>query len=764
MTSSLAGLASDSPTPNAAPALPVPPPPERASLPDDDLVAVLDPDRAPGNTAALIELFEEQLTLRAREEQLLDEWEQEVRRQVGDSADAIVASVRSAYTGVIDIVAVPAAPAAPSAADSAPAASPVGESAPAASPAADSAPTAPGTVASAVDPATLTGDDLTDLLADAPPPAPAQRTVATPPEYLDLDQPVPPPLVEPTPLAPVPDPTAVASWDALLASSSVDAVSDTEAEASAPSSEGEPEPARVPVSTAPDRAPDVVTVDPGKDPAHDAPATASAPADVPARGPRAFAIEQSALEPTPEALRAGRAVRTFWLWFAVSASALTIGIGALLVADGASLRQAILAALLGVALSGFLLGVVTRTGRWSGQPTIVVGRATFGTVGNALPAALAVLVRVLWAAAALVLSGLGVADVLVASNLDGGLDRSVLAALVAGGGLVLAFGCALLGFGAIATVGAVVAPVAGVLAVGVVAFTADRVDLEGALSIPDGSWALLVQGGVLVLSVVGLAWVSSGGDLVRYQARSSSGSAAALWTALGIALPALALISWGALLAASGTGLAESLVASPVAALASLVPAWFTVPLMAAIALSLVAAAALSLYSGGFAVLTLGPAGPRWAGVVVSAIVAAALLAGLLVAGGGLDGVLRDALVVLAVPVAAWAGIVGTETLLRRRRVHAASLLSRAGVYPAARWGPLAGLVLATAVGWGLVDGGSALAGWTGYLFSAFPALSSDWLTSDVGVVIALVLGAITALATLPALRRLHEAEERATA
>ena len=50
-----------------------------------------------------------------------------------------------------------------------------------------------------------------------------------------------------------------------------------------------------------------------------------------------------------------------------------------------SLRQAIVAILAGVALSFLPLGLGTLAGKWSGQPTMVVSRATFGHVGNILP-------------------------------------------------------------------------------------------------------------------------------------------------------------------------------------------------------------------------------------------------------------------------------------------------------------------------------------------------------------------------------------------
>lgn len=803
----LAGLSA----PEAAPPSPsIPPPPSRASLTDADLVAVLDPDLAGGNTGALINLFEEQLTLREQELRQLDAWEEQVRRLGVDSADEIVASVRSAYTGVIDVVPpaahaqTPSASSPPAAAEPAPA--PPLAPAPNDVPSADSAPTAPGqVVAPVIDPATLTAGELSSVLAGAPPPDMAQRTVATPPEDgLDLDESVPPPLVEPDIAESPSDPLAQASnWDALLAAATEGTPATPDPPAASPftltptspaapaetaaldeelgpdrladTAPPSPEPAPAPPPSAPAPAPAAApAVAPApaapQPPAAEAPpATAHPPlptgADTPARGPRAFALEQSALEPTPAALRAGRAVRLFWLWFAVNASVVTVALGALLIADGASLRQAVLAALGGVALSSFLLGVITRTGRWSGQPTIVVARATFGTVGNAIPAGVAVLVRVLWASALLYLLGIGVAEVLVEAQLDGGLGRPTMTVIVAAVGFLIAAAAALVGFGLIARLGAIIAPLAGILVVGLIVLTAPLVDLGNALSIPDGSWALLVGGSVLILSAIGLAWVSSGGDLVRYQAPGATGTAAALWTGLGVAVPAFLLIGWGAVLSASNPLVLQGLAANPVDTLARLLPLWYPVPLALAVGLSLIAGAAFSLYSGGFAVLTLGAPAPRWLGVLIAAVVATAALVALILAGGGVAGLLRDALVVVAVPVAAWAGIVGTETLLRRRRVHAPSLLQPGGVYPAVRWVPLAGFAVTTALGLGFVTASTSWLAWTGYLWPLVPLpTDSAWVNSDAGVILALLLGALVAAISLPGLRRLHDAEASATA
>ncbi len=478
----------------------------------------------------------------------------------------------------------------------------------------------------------------------------------------------------------------------------------------------------------------------------------------PPRDPAALRVEESALEPTPAALRAGRSLRLFWLWFSVSASAVSIGLGGVLLALGMSLREAILSALIGVALSFLPLGLGTLAGKWSGQPTIVVSRATFGIVGNAVPALLAVVTRLVWAAALVWMLGTGIASALGPLGLDPALTAPVAAAV----GLVIAASVAGLGFGLIVRVAAVASVLAAVLLVALIALTVPRLDIPQALTIPDGGWALVVTGVVLVFSVIGLAWAQSSGDLARYQSRSTLGVGAVMGTGFGATLPAFLLVCWGALLAASDPQLASGLATDPIGALGAVLPGAGSFALVLALAISLVLAAALALYSGGFAILSAGLRAPRWGAVLAASVGAGAVLAVLAVTAPALDSLVRDGLTTLAVPVAAWAGVFGAETMMRRRRVHSPSLLRSGGVYPAVRVLNLVVLLGVTVIGWGLTAADTAGLGWQGYLW---PLLGADpvLIASDLGVLVALGLGLLVPVAAgVPALRRLEAAERAA--
>lgn len=71
---------------------------------------------------------------------------------------------------------------------------------------------------------------------------------------------------------------------------------------------------------------------------------------------------------TPIATPVGRASRLFWLWFAIGASVLVVGLGAVMVAMGLNVIQVVVAALLGIALSFVPLGLTSLTGGSSERP------------------------------------------------------------------------------------------------------------------------------------------------------------------------------------------------------------------------------------------------------------------------------------------------------------------------------------------------------------------------------------------------------------
>jgi purine-cytosine permease-like protein len=480
--------------------------------------------------------------------------------------------------------------------------------------------------------------------------------------------------------------------------------------------------------------------------------------------PRIVPAETVGLEPTPVDRRVGRSARLFWLWFAANSSIAAIIFGTVIFALGVSLRQAIVATLAGVALSFIPLGLGTLAGKRSGQPTMVISRATFGVLGNILPALLALFSRLFWAAGLLWILGTGTADILVGARLTDGFTRGELTLIVVALGFVVAVVIAYFGYALVATVQLVISIISGVAIVGFIALTAQYVNLGTALTIGDGPWILVVTGAVLVFSFVGLAWANSSADVARYQRPGSSGAASMLWATFGAALPSFALICYGALLAASNPTLAQNIAANPLDSLGRLLPVWYPVPLLAATGLSLISGVVLAMYSGGFALQAAGLQLRRSLSTLLVGVLVVVIAVFLALSVTDFTQVIRDFTTTVAVPIAAWAGIFGAEIMIRNRRFDAPSLLNRGGVYADIRWVNLGALVVISAVGFGFLSATVPALGWEGYLFDALGVpLKSAVAASDFGVLVALALGMLVpAIAGIPAIRKQEKAERPA--
>src|SRR5690606_19241240 len=201
----------------------------------------------------------------------------------------------------------------------------------------------------------------------------------------------------------------------------------------------------------------------------------------------------------------------------------------------------------------------------------------------------------------------------------------------------------------------------------------------------------------------GLAWAQSSSDLARYQRAGGSGAANMLWGSFGVIVPTLAILAWGAILAASSPELASELARAPLATLLTLVPAGLELPLLAAAGFGLVAGAIVTMYSGGLAIVACGAPLPRAIATLIAALLVGLVAAGLLLLGNDTRAVVTDVATTVAVPVAAWTGIFASEMMIRLRRFHAPSLLAAGGIYPSVRWVNLVGLLVITGVGFGFV-------------------------------------------------------------
>lgn len=145
--------------------------------------------------------------------------------------------------------------------------------------------------------------------------------------------------------------------------------------------------------------------------------------------PSAIKAENHSIDFIPLAERYGTPSRLFTLWFSVNLHILGVALGALGVAAGLSVGQAIIAYALGNAIGTFIMAAHAAQGPQLGIPQMIQSRAQFGVLGAALPLAAVVVMYVLYTAADLLIMQ-GTMHSLFSLGRNGSLVSIALATLV----------------------------------------------------------------------------------------------------------------------------------------------------------------------------------------------------------------------------------------------------------------------------------------------------------------------------------------------
>jgi purine-cytosine permease-like protein len=99
-------------------------------------------------------------------------------------------------------------------------------------------------------------------------------------------------------------------------------------------------------------------------------------------------------------------------------------------------------------------------------------------------------------------------------------------------------------------------------------------------------------------------------------------------------------------------------------------------------------------------------------------------------------------LTTLGVVIAAWGGVMLADILLRRKNYNEPDLFRAGGVYGSVNWGAVASLLIGAFVGWGLVVNSSASwLSWQGYLLGPIGGREGDWAYSNIGILLAMLVG-----------------------
>ncbi len=493
------------------------------------------------------------------------------------------------------------------------------------------------------------------------------------------------------------------------------------------------------------------------DPASPIPAPPPPGIDTPATS-TVLQVEMHGIDVIADADRKGSPRDLFWPWFAANVSVLGISYGAWVLDFGISFAQATVAGVVGIVFSFLLCGFVALAGKRGSAPTMVLSRAAMGVRGSRVASALSWILTVGWETVLMALATLAVAT--VAGRLEwGDGDATKVAALLVVGALIIAGG--VFGFDLIMRLQTVITVVTAVLTIGYVALVLDEIDLDAVTAIPAGSTQAFIGALVFMMTGFGLGWVNMAADYSRYLPRHTSGRGVVAWTTFGAALAPLVLIVFGLLLAGSDDALRLAISDDPIGALTQILPTWYLVPFAIVAVAGLIGGAVLDLYSSGLAMVSAGLPIKR---PVAAAIDGAIMVAGTIYIVWGPDsffGIFQGFLITVGVPIAAWAGIMLADVAQRRRDYDEGDLYRHHGRYGDVPAVPMAILVAATVLGWGLVTNGYASwLGWQGYLLEpvGLGGKEGDWAYANLGVLVALAVGFAATLALRTAAVRRQEA------
>jgi purine-cytosine permease-like protein len=466
-------------------------------------------------------------------------------------------------------------------------------------------------------------------------------------------------------------------------------------------------------------------------------------AELDARGLR---VETNGINVISDGERRGTPRQLFWPWFGANVSVLALGYGSFVLGFGISFWQAVIAGVLGVVVSFLLCGFIAVAGKRGSAPTLVLSRAAFGVRGGKLPALISWVVAVGWETVLTVLATLATATVFDRLGWGGGTPTKVIALIVVAA-LTIAGG--VLGFDAIMRMQAIITVVTGVLTVVYIVLVLDKVHWSKVSALPSGSGQAVVGALIFVFTGFGLGWVIVAADYSRYLPRSSSTGGVIGWTSFGGALAPVVLVAFGLLLAGSSADLSSAIAADPIGALSSQLPTWFLVPFVVVAVLGLVGGAVLDIYSSGLALLAVGLRVPRYFAALIDGVIMVAGTVYVVFVAKKFLPEFEGFLITLGVPIAAWAGVMLIDIALRRRDYAEAELYRPDGRYGDIRAVPVAVVLVATAIGWGLVTNSAAgWLNWQGYLLSpvGLGGKTGSWQYANLGVMVALAIGLLATL------------------
>ena len=462
-------------------------------------------------------------------------------------------------------------------------------------------------------------------------------------------------------------------------------------------------------------------------------------------------VEVNGINVIAEGERKGQPRDLFWPWFGANVSVLGLSYGAFILGFGVSFWQGLIFGVIGIVVSFLLCGFVAIAGKRGSAPTMILSRAAFGVRGNKLPSFISWVLTVGWETVLVILATLATATVFQQLGWGSGNWVKILAMIVVTSLTILA---GVAGFDVIMRMQKWITIITGVLTVVYMILVVKHINFSVVTSLPAGTATAVLGGFIFMMTAFGLGWINAAADYSRYLPRRVSSKGVVGWTTFGGALAPVILVIFGLLLAGSSPALSAAIGKDPIGALATLLPTWFLVIFVLVAVLGLVGGAVLDIYSSGLALLSLGLKVQRYvAALIDGTIMVAGAIAVVFFAHGSFFNQFQGFLITLGVPVAAWAGVMLADILLRRQDYAEPELFDPKGRYGDIQWVPIALVVVGTFLGWGLVT--NSMAGWLtwqGYLLDAFNmgGRSGAWAYSNIGVLVALLIGFLGTLIFSP--------------
>ena len=453
----------------------------------------------------------------------------------------------------------------------------------------------------------------------------------------------------------------------------------------------------------------------------------------------AFDVEINGPNTIQESERTGTARSLFWPWAGANVSLLALSYGAFFLGFGISFKQATYAAIIGTIASFFLVGISSLAGKRSNAPTMVLTRASFGVKGSVVPGLLSYLIFVGWETVLVSLATLATGTVF---SRIGGVDHNLALIL----GFVIAvsltvFG-GVLGFTVIMRLQKILTVITVVMTIVYVALTIDSVNWSAVSAIKDGSTQGFIGALIFGVTGIGLGWVNCAADYSRYLPRTVSSKAVVGWTVFGASVIPIVLVIYGAALSGSSKELSDAIAMDPIGALTSLLPTWFLIPFALVAILGLVGGAILDLYSSGLALVSIGVPIKRYQAASIDALI---MLAGSIYIVWIADNFFfpfQGFLITLGVPIAVWSAIFVADVVMRSKAYSEKDLYDPRGIYGSVNKGSIALMIVGSIVGWGFVTNTFASwLSWQGYFLGVIGGKEGAWAYSNIGVVMALIIG-----------------------